>query len=264
MPTQETNTAADRLFSIVNGVYVKQNASLLDIWSDVLDVASKDKLEIFRRILSVAALVDEVERTVLQHGGNGAKLYVRALNQVRHALMVNLDSHRNVLNGHLKPEVITDLEHCAAKYSEFDPEIRVSNEDIGDIRKRVDELFEDVAKSNHLPKELRQKLLDLLEVIRQQIAQFKIRGAAALQECLRQSLARLLEVYPAFEEKREEPLLKRVVSVVTDISAICEKVQKAIPLLKCAGRFIPLLTSGNGHAVIPEVLDAEVLPDNGK
>ncbi len=263
---QETNTAADRLFNIVNGVYVKQNASLLDIWSDVLGVASKDKLEIFRRILSVATLVDEVESTVGRHGGNGAKLYVRALNQVRHALMVNLDNHRNALNGHLKPEVITDLEHCAAKYSEFDLEIRVSNEDVGDIRRRVDELFDDVARSNHLPTELRQKLLDLLEVIRQQIAQFQIRGATALQECLRQSLSRLLEIYPAFEEKREEPLLKRVVSVVTDISAICEKAQKALPLLRYAGKFIPLLTSGsgNGHAVIPEVLDAEVLPDDGK
>src|ERR1039457_1298695 len=216
MQPHETNTAADRLFRIINGVYKKQDADMLSIWSDVFGVPSKDKLEVFRRILSVAALVDEVEGGVRKYGGNSAKLYLRSLDQVRHILMANIDSHRTHLNQLLKPEVITDLEHCAAKYSELDLEIRVSNEDIGDIRKRVDELFEDVTRSNHLPTELRQKLLDLLEVIRQQIAQFQIRGATALQDCLRQSLSRLLEIYPAFEEKREEPLLKRVVGVVMD------------------------------------------------
>jgi hypothetical protein len=51
---------------------------------------------------------------------------------------------------------------------------------------------------------------------------------------------------------------------ITDISAICEKAQKALPLLRYAGKLIPLLNSANGHAVIPEVLDAEVLTDESK
>jgi chromosome segregation ATPase len=264
MPTQETNTAADRLFRIINGVYVRQNSNLLNIWSEVLNVPSKDKLELFRQILSVAALVDEIENTIRSHGGSGAKFYIRGLDQVRHALMVNVDNHRSVLNNILKPEVMTDLEHCAAKYSELDKEIPIAAEEVGTIKTRVDELFEDISRSNHLATELRQKLLDLLEVIRQQISQFQIRGATALQECLRQSLARLMEIYPSVQEQREESLLKRVISVVTDISTLCEKAQKALPLLKYVGKIIPLLASGNGHAATPEIMDAEILSGEPK
>ena len=265
MPTQESNTAADRLYRIIRSVYDSRDGQLLNLWGQALNLPNRNKLEVFRGILQVAALVDEIEVNIRKQGGNATNLYVRALNQVRNALMVNLDNHRGLLNEALKPEVVTDLEHCAAKYSEIDHEIPVPNEEITAIKKRADELFDDISHSNHLPTELRQKLLDLLDVIRQQISQFQIRGVTALHECLRQSLARLMEIYPAVLEKRDEPLLKRVVSVVTDISTICDKAQKAIPLLKYAGKIIPLLTSGNGHtATISDVIDAEVLTDGPK
>src|SRR6185369_15855937 len=146
MSEQETNTAADRLFRIANGVF-RQDGNMLNIWSNVLDVPSKDKLEVFRRILSVAALVDEIENTVRQQGDRGSKLYLRALDQVRRCLIINVEGHRNHLNEFLTQGVVTDLEHCAARYSELDREIPVPNEDVGNIKTRVNELFEDISKS---------------------------------------------------------------------------------------------------------------------
>jgi hypothetical protein len=55
-----------------------------------------------------------------------------------------------------------------------------------------------------------------------------------------------------------------LVGVVTDISTICEKAQKALPVLKYAAKVIPLLGSGSGHAVIPESIDVEVLSSGPK
>jgi hypothetical protein len=210
MPTQETNTAADRLYRIIRDMYAIQNENLVSAWAKVLGLPKADRLEVFRGILSLAALVDEVENTVQRQGGNAAQLYLRSLKQVRYVLMSGIDNHRANLNGLLKPEVINDLEHCAAMYSNLDHEISVPKDQIDSIRNRVEELFQGIAKSN-LPEDLRNKLLDLLEVIRQQISQFEIRGVTALHECLRQSLARLMEIYPAVQKKQRRANFQKTV-----------------------------------------------------
>lgn len=263
MPTQETNTAADRLLRIMRDVAASRNDTLVKVWSRVLGLQSSEKLEVFRGILSLAALVDEIETTVRKHGGSATPLYLRSLDKVRLMLMVNIENHANALNEILKPDVISDLEHCAALYANVDHEIPVAKEQIEEIKDRVEQLFRDISDST-LPEELRLRLLDLLEVIRQQLSQFEIRGATSLHECLRQSLARMMEIYPAVQQHRDNTLLKRVASVITDIGAICENAQKALPILKVAAKLLPLFSGGNNHHVLPEAVDVEVLTSDTK
>jgi hypothetical protein len=61
MPTQETNTAADRLLRIMRDVAASRNDTMVKVWARALELKSSDKLEVFRGILSLAALVDEIE-----------------------------------------------------------------------------------------------------------------------------------------------------------------------------------------------------------
>ena len=254
-----TNTAGDRLYQIIHAMYqAPQNESLLRAWARVLKLPEVNKLEAFRGLLSVGALVDEVETNVRKRGGKPTELYTRSLDQVRNVLMVNFETHRSSLNNLLKPEVVTDLEHCAAMYSEIDSEIPVPQEQIDSIKTQVNELFDEIAKSA-FPEELRSRLLDLLEVIRQQISQFEIRGVTALHECLRQSLARLIEIYPAIQHQGNDPLLKRVIGVISGIGKICENAQKALPIIKVAAKLLPILAHTNNHMEIPEIADIEVL-----
>lgn len=263
MAMQETNTSADRLYRIIRDVFKAPGDTMINIWPKVLHLPTKDRLEVFRGILSVAALVDEVETKVRQHEGKATGLYIRALDQVRLILMSNIDQHKNGLGELLKPEVVNDLEHCAAQYSEIDHEIPVAIEEVGSVKSHVDELFKEISNSK-LPNDLRNSLLELLEVMRQQMAQFEIRGVTALHECLRQALARLMEIYPAIQEHRNEPLLKRLVGIVNDIGKICEKAQKALPIFKAAAKILPFLSSGCDHNVLPETIDVEVLTGNDK
>jgi len=263
MPTQETNTAADRLLRIMRDVAASRNDTMVKVWARALELKSSDKLEVFRGILSLAALVDEIEITVRKHGGSATPLYLRSLDKVRLMLMVNVENHGNELNALLKPDVISDLEHCAALYVTIDHEIPVAKEQIGEIKDRVEQLFRDISDST-LPEELRFRLLDLLEVIRQQLSQFEIRGATSLHECLRQSLARMMEIYPTIQQHRDNPLLKRVAGVITDIGTICENAQKAIPILKVAAKLLPLFSNGSGHHALPETVDVEVLTSDTK
>lgn len=263
MATQ-TNTAADRLLRIVKNVYAHSDGPLIHVWAQVLEVSSKDKPEVFRRILSVYSLVDEVESTAVQQGKTAASLYVRSLQQIRQAIMYNLDGQRVHLNPFLRPEVIADLEHCAAMYASIDNETALPSETVTGIKKRVDELFTDITNSN-LPRGLRKQMLDLLEIIRQQIAQYQIRGATALHDCLRQSVARLMEMYPEIEEEQENPLLKKFLVVISTISAACDATQKALPLLKSAGHFLSVISGPSAdHTTLSNVVDAEVLIEDKK
>lgn len=255
-----SNTAADRLFRIMKELASSRNGTLVDVWAKVLRLPSSDRLEVFRGILSTSALVDEVESVIKQRGDHGAKLYERPLTPVRHILAASLDNHGNSLNGLLTPEVVNDLEHCAAWFATVDHEVRVDGEQINQLKDRVEKLVREV-KAADLPRELKFKLMELLEVMRQQISQFEIRGATALQECFRQSLVRLMEMHAEIEEHKHksEPLLKRVVSVITDIGKICDAAQKALPLLKTVGKLVPLLLTDSDASSASEPIEAEVM-----
>ena len=254
-----TNTAADRLYRIVSEVYAAPNESMVTVWAKILHLPSPNRLDVFRGVLSVAELVNEVEGVVRRHGGHAAQLYIRALDQVRNILASGVDIHRSNLNGILKPEVVNDLEHCQAMYIEADLELAVPQDQMESIKSRVEELFQDVANSN-FPDDLRNKLLDLLEVIRQQISQFEIRGVTALHECLRQSLARLMEIYPAVQNQKDKPFFKKLFSVVTDINSMCDLAQKGFLAWKVATKLLPFFTPDTSHA-IPDLIEVEAISD---
>ncbi len=254
-----TNTAADRLYRIINAVYATQNEAMATIWAKVLHLPSSNRLDVFRGVLSVAELVNEVEGVVTRNGGHAAPLYIRALDQVRNVLASGVDIHRSQLNNILKPEVVNDLEHCQAMYLEADGEVVVPNEQMESIKNRVEELFSDVAKSN-FPDDLRSKILDLLEVIRQQISQFEIRGVTALHECLRQSLARLMEIYPAVQNQQDKPFFQKLFGVITDINSACDLANKGFLAWKVATKLLPFFTPDASHP-IPNLVEVEAISD---
>jgi hypothetical protein len=263
MPTQVTNTAADRLLRITREVQAAPAGEQMGpIWARALRVPAGNRIEIFRGILSFAQLIDEVEANVKRYEGNATKLYLRALDQVRHAVMAGLDIPRVNLNGQLKIEIVTDLEHCAAMYSSFDHEVFVPKDQVESIKGQVSELFTEIKESG-LPDELRNSLLDLLEVIRQQMAEFEIRGAATLHECLRQSLARLMEIYSIEASKKNEPVLKKLFVIVTGINKLCELAQKTLPTLKLAKKLLTFVAPDANH-LISDAVDVEIIPDEKK
>jgi hypothetical protein len=254
-----TNTAADRLYRIISEVYATQNESMANVWAKVLHLPSSNRLDVFRGVLSVAELVNEVESVVRRNGGHASPLYLRALDQVRNILASGVDIHRGHLNNILKPEVVNDLEHCQAMYLEADLEVVVPKERMESIKKRLEELFSEVAKAN-FPEELRNKILDLLEVIRQQISQFEIRGVTALHECLRQSLARLMEIYPAVQNQQDKPFFKKLFSLITDINSACDLANKGFLAWKVATKLLPFFTPDTSHA-IPDLVEVEMISD---
>jgi len=257
MNEASTNTAADRLFRIVRDLAsINPNEPLLNAWGKALRLPSAERLDVFRGILSMSALVDEVEVLVLRAGSPSAKLYQRSLVGVRHILTSNLDGVRAQLTNHLSPQLVNDLEHCAATYSLMDHEITVPPELVSEIKNKLETLFQDL-KSSQLPDELRAQLLDLVEVMRQLISQFEIRGSAVLKDCLRQAVARMAEMYPVVQNHKSDPILKRLSGVISDIATVCERAQKALPILKIAAKILPFFSSEAGHQSIPETIEVE-------
>lgn len=255
----QTNTAADRLYRIISGVYAAQGENMSIVWARVLHLRSSNRLDVFRGVLSVAELVNEVESVVQRHGGHATPLYVRALDQVRNILASGVDIHRSNLNNILKAEVVNDLEHCQAMFYGVDPEVMAPNERLESIKRHVEELFQEVANSN-FPDELRNKLLDLLETIRQQISQFEIRGVTALHECLRQALARLMEIYPAVQNQKEKPFFKKLFGVIADINSVCELAHKGFLAWKVATKLLPFFTQDANHSISDSV-EVEAVSD---
>jgi len=108
-----------------------------------------------------------------------------------------------------------------------------------------------------VPEEIKQyHLRDLNEDAAVVNGEYQIRGVTALHECLRQSLARLMEIYPAVQSHKNEPIFKKLFGVMTDINTLCDLGQKGFLAWKIARKFLPLLTSDASHS-IPDAVEVE-------
>lgn len=252
----ESNTAAERLLRIARDVTAtNQNESLLKMWARVLKLPGDERLIVFGGILALAKLIGDVETTVSRHAGGAAALYERSFECFRRALSVSLDTQRSAFDNDALKRMVVDFEHCVVLYAGIEQEAVVTQAALQSLRDQITDLFEEISQAE-IPSELRTQLLDLLEVMRLQMAQYEIRGAAVLRECLRQALSRLLEVYPSLQEHSHLAVIKKLAAVVRDIETLAKGAKVASALASAAARkLLPFIWTTEASASVARVID---------
>jgi hypothetical protein len=113
----------------------------------------------------------------------------------------------------LAEEVLTTIQFCSEKLSKVAPEGPLSVEDLASISDQVNRLGEQLGSSD-LNKQLRIILLDLVESMRQAIAEFRVRGPKGLRQELFHILERLQRALPLLEKNKDTPEVRTLWDVL--------------------------------------------------
>lgn len=246
---EESNNPAARLLSLLGRVDgVPHNVPILDGWGKVFSIDPPESTAVFSRLILVGRLVDEVEAAVKASTIRNKELYLRHLPKIRVQLLhENLLAQWTNVKTHIPAQGITDLEHCSDRLSEMEMEKQVPEDDLAGIKSMVGELFDSIRNSD-LDDQLKTTLLDLLEGIRQLVAQYEIRGVAALREALESSFGKLIAVRESLARPENKGIRDRLVSVLVKLDTVCSKASKYIPLLeKGTKTFLFLYEHTTGH-----------------
>src|SRR5204863_3937544 len=157
----------------------------------------------------------------------------------------NLHVQWGRISGHFSTEALADLEHCADRLADDFPEIEIPPDEVKGLREEVDSFFEAVRSAN-IDAEFKIVLLDLIETIRQKIAAYEIRGAAAFRESLEASAGKIVFNSKSFEEPVNRAWKDRLVHVLKLVDACYAKAIKYRPLLEQAVPYVTQLLLGSG------------------
>jgi hypothetical protein len=115
------------------------------------------------------------------------------------------------------------LQFCSERLSKTCPERIPSQQDLNDLVGDISELAQKLEKAD-INKVLKTTLSELLESMRQAIAEYKIRGGRGLRQELFYILERLQRTIPALQENKDAPEVRSFWTIVErydTLTSIC-------------------------------------------
>ena len=212
-------------------------------FGEAFGLNSNDLPTLYKTNLLLRQMVDDAERKVQQTENINHELYLRSFPTIKRALSIpNWDSAWAGSQQHLTETAVADMAFCAEMLSLYHHEIEVKPEDLAEIQQQIDALFQRVSESK-INRRLRQTILELLEVIRSAIAQYKIVGISGLHDSVAISLGKLALQHEELAASKEEKELKEFWQLLVKIEGVVSKVMEYKPLLEASIPFlIPAVT----------------------
>ncbi|MEX2411647.1 MAG: hypothetical protein WD607_09835, partial [Candidatus Paceibacterota bacterium] len=216
------------------------------VWSEVLDCEEKDDAEITKRVVEVYNLTQDVQRLIKLIPDINYDLFLTAFPKIERAIFpLNLNANWKNQKMKLDPGVITTLRFCSEELNKHYSEEGVSEEDLVDVKKQIDELFE-IVNSSKIDPLLRLTLLEELERIRSAIAMYQIKGAKGLSEALQSTIGAIVSKPNEIKElKKQKPkIMDKLFKILGKIDTITSRALKVKKLI-----FDPIMAMiGNGNA----------------
>lgn len=184
----DKNNPAGRLYDILQKAKGRPDTEQTKTaWSKVLDIDDNDIL-ITKAVIGLHSLSEEIQSIITMNSQLNHALYLKSFNRINNALFpLHLYNQWSTVKGHLTEEALTRLQFCAEELSTFYSEETLSTEDLNEIIKIIEELFEAVFNSS-LPDLLRLTLLEEIERLRNSITLYKIKGARGLKQALQATI----------------------------------------------------------------------------
>lgn len=200
----DTSNPAGRLHSLMLAAKnCNERQKVRAVWAKVLECDESDDADISRRVVALYELSREVQTLIRLIPDLNYDLYLDSFGQIEKAIFpLNLNAEWKGQRGAINETILTRLQFCADELAKHYSEESVSDDDLKDIRLRVDELFEMVHDSG-IPKLLRLALLEELERIRSAISMFRIKGAKGVKEAMQATLGAVVANQEEFAKAKD-------------------------------------------------------------
>ncbi len=208
-----------------------------EVLGKVFEVESSDDSAIWRKIILLDDLFIQVERLITAIPNIGHDRYTRYFPSARKNLVsiaLDQDSKRFVpFQSALTDVVLQSIEFCGLRILESVHEVQIPANDLSELEVRLSELF-DFINDADLEPELREVSLDIVEVLRSAIADYRIRGVAGLEDAIERSVGKL-SLYHLRAKKNGKPSneahLGKILDLIIKFETVVSKAHVYLPVL---------------------------------
>lgn len=198
--------------------------SVREVLGRVFSLDQQDYVALRRGLVAVDQLFQSTEEAVKAIPGVDYQRFLRHFPAQRRGFAkLHLDNNSKSGFSFITEAAVEAMDLCAARLAEEFPEGELTSEELSELANRIEEVFAFV-DSSHFEPELREVALDLLETLRQGVAEYRIRGIDGLRSALEESLGKLMLYYkrqsgnvPDEEFGRLWALVVRVETVVSRV-----------------------------------------------
>jgi hypothetical protein len=245
MSSEPTNAAA-RLYVILSEARSSPEGSVRDRWKAVLGDKHMNDAELVIGMVAVHTLFDEVEDGLRGAVPNlNENLYIGPLSKLRQAVYFgNLDTNWSSYLAKLGDADMRALAFAADRLSEPPPEPTLDADSLAEILRAVNDLYDEVLRSD-TPRPLRRLLLEQLAEIQRAVHLYRVQGVAPIRAALAKTLGVIYANEDVIKKDADKGEVKSFGAVLKRVDEVISLATKAKPLLGPAVEFIrPLLPGG--------------------
>lgn len=233
------NNQAGRLHTLLTlATHQQDGIATFHAWANVFDIDPQKKTEVFKMIILLQKTSDDVKNKITNMEGINSKLLLSQHTNIETVVNAsNLDVAWSSYKQYLNLAVMLNLAHCAEALSKYD-EKQIDKNELASLDSEILELFNRVINGS-LDPTLKSILLDLLEIMRRSIAEYKIRGANGIREELAYFIGKVVQnenLIKANSASEEVISLWKIFSRADNLTTV------ALNVIHIGQRIIQLLT----------------------
>ena len=225
---------AGRLLAILQRAMVHAGTvTIRSVWAAVFGTKPDDVTSIQRKLVQLDRLVTRTEELIKADTSANPNLLLRHTPRIRAVLAVdNFDAPWDRPKKMLDGAPIADLEHCADQITRHYPEAEVEKDDLDQISTGATNLFNQFKAADDVDRLVQQSILQMLQGIRDAVAEYEIRGAEGLEDALSIAIGRLIVQRDLVRKATKRPLLKDYFALLAKVDTVVSKVMRYRSLLE--------------------------------
>jgi hypothetical protein len=190
----KTNNPAGRLYRLLAEARAKEtnNHSLL-VWAEVLEAVDGSEASTLHRFLQLIQLFHETKAALEGVKDLNRDLYMSEMHRIENLMFPStLFRPWNGVKNSLTDTAMQALAFCAERLSELPLHRDADPHALAQLQADVEALSERVIGSDEIDTEAKGLLVDLLNILREALIEYRIRGPARLREAVEQLVGKLV------------------------------------------------------------------------
>ena len=200
---------------------IRDNKKFRQAISEVFEVEDIQSPEIFQSYVSIINLSLDVKERISAIPEISSDLYLRSIDNIQKALStVNLEQDLNTFKAKFKPEDLHGLEFISDQLEKIESEEDLSEEQLFEFEKKVDQLIDEV-RSAKLEPDFTHFLVSHLFLIRTSIQNYRFFGSIGLRASLSRVVGEiLLDPREATKDEKKKGFISKTLNTIKDINTV--------------------------------------------
>ena len=244
----DINNPAGRFYEILRQAKSKgDDLRVRQVWAQVLSEDESDDSAVTKKVIELYQLGGEVKLLIGMSDGVNKELYLSSFPQIERAIFpLNLNTTWKAQKQQLNDGVMTRLQFCSELLSSIYTEEQLEKEDLDQVTKLIEELFDSVLNSS-IEGGLRLTLLEEVERLRSALSMYKIKGAKGLKQSLQSTIGMVVanQTDLSNASKSDADVIERLGKLIDKIDSFTSKALKVHKVLTKPVQFLIGLITEN-------------------